>query len=319
MTIMNFEFVIFNFKKSIRTAAVLLAAVCAGCASDCRCEGQMANQPIIAEGAELVEVSNELAFTEGPANDRAGNIYFTDQPNDRIMLYTTDGRLETFMQPAGRSNGMYFDYDGSLLSCADGNNELWRINVATKQHTVLTGAFEDKRLNGPNDVWAAPGGNLYFTDPFYKRDWWKHTEPPHAVEGVYLLRPGGQPVRVADDLVKPNGIVGTPDGKTLYVADIRGNKTYAYDIQADGTLANKRLFCELGSDGMTIDCAGNVYLTGRGVTVFSPAGQQIEHIDVPQRWTANITFGGKDNKTLFITASTAVYTLQMNVCGGRSF
>jgi len=316
---MNSQFLIFNLKDAIRAAAVLLAAVCAGCAPDCRCEDQMANQPIIAQGAQLVEVSNEFAFTEGPANDRAGNIYFTDQPNDRIMLYTTDGRLQTFMQPAGRSNGMYFDYDGTLLSCADGNNELWRIDVKTKQYTVLTGTFDDTRLNGPNDVWAAPNGNLYFTDPFYKRDWWRHDTQPHAVEGVYLLRPSAKPVRVADDLVKPNGIVGTPDGKTLYVADIRASKTYAYDLRPDGTLANKRLFCDLGSDGMTIDCAGNVYLTGKGVTVFNPAGELIEHIDVPQRWTANITFGGKDNKTLFITASTAVYTLQMNLPGGRRF
>lgn len=307
----------FQLKKNVCICSVVCIILSlAGCINRCQCEEVSMNRPIIAEGATLQEISTQFKFTEGPTADAAGNVYFTDQPNDSIMVYTVEGKLETFMQPAGRSNGMYFDDDGSLLSCADGNNELWRINVKTKQHTVLTGTYEDKRLNGPNDVWAARGGNLYFTDPFYRRNWWTHTAQPQQIEGVYLLRPDGKPVRVIEDLAKPNGIVGTPDGKTLYVADIGARKTYAYDIQADGTLAGKRLFCEMGSDGMTMDCCGNVYLTGdRGVSVFNPSGEKIETIAVPQRWTANVTFGGKDRKMLFITASTGFYSLQMNVCG----
>ena len=122
-------------------------------------------------------------------------------------------------------------------------------------------------------------------------------------------------MRVATDLKQPNGIIGTPDGKTLYVADIGARKTYAYDIQTDGSLANKRLFCELGSDGMTLDAEGNVYLTGRGVTVFDKSGKQIEQIPVPGGWTANVTFGGKDRKLLFITASMGIYGLKMKVAG----
>ena len=124
-------------------------------------------------------------------------------------------------------------------------------------------------------------------------------------------------MRVIDDLVKPNGIIGTPDGKTRSVADIQARKTWAWTIAPDGSLTDKRLFCTPGSDGMTLDACGNVYLTGDGVLVFNPAGEQIEHIKVPQRWTANVTFGGKDRKTLFITAGPAVYTLQMNVCGAQ--
>jgi gluconolactonase len=124
--------------------------------------------------------------------------------------------------------------------------------------------------------------------------------------------------RVANDLKQPNGIIGTPDDKALYVADIGAGKTYAYDIQADGSLTNKRLFCGLGSDGMTLDDEGNVYLTGQGVTVFDKAGQQIEQIDVPEPWTANITFGGKDRRLLFITASKSVYGLKMRVAGAQS-
>ena len=123
--------------------------------------------------------------------------------------------------------------------------------------------------------------------------------------------------RVATDLKQPNGIIGTPDGKTLYVADIGARKSYAYDIQPDGALANKRLFCNLGSDGMTIDAEGNVYLTGKGVTVFDKTGKQIEQIPVPEGWTANVTFGGKDRDLLFITASKSVYGIKMRVKGAR--
>lgn len=122
---------------------------------------------------------------------------------------------------------------------------------------------------------------------------------------------------MAGDFVRPNGIVGTRDGKKLYVADISAGKTYSFQINDDGTLSDRKLFTAMGSDGMTIDNKGNVYLTGKGVTVFNPAGEQIEHIPVEEPWTANVCFGGKDLKTLFITASGAVYTLQMKVKGAR--
>src|SRR5207248_7932068 len=168
-------------------------------------------------------------------------------------------------------------------------------------------------LNGPNDVWVRPDGGAYFTDPFYKRPYWKRGGKEQDVEGVYYVSPAGKLTRVEGELKQPNGIIGTPDGKTLYVADIGAGKTYAYDAQSDGSLTNKRLFCELGSDGMTLDNDGNVYLTGRGVTVFDKTGKQIEHIDVPEPWTANITFGGTDRDLLFITASKSVYGLKMRV------
>jgi gluconolactonase len=121
--------------------------------------------------------------------------------------------------------------------------------------------------------------------------------------------------RVDDQLQQPNGIIGTPDGRTLYVSDIGAGRTYAYDIQDGGKLANRRLFCPMGSDGMTIDERGNVYLTGRGVTIFSADGVQLQTIEVPQRWTANVTFGGRDRRTLFITASKGLYSLEMQVAG----
>jgi gluconolactonase len=120
---------------------------------------------------------------------------------------------------------------------------------------------------------------------------------------------------VDDDYKQPNGLIGTPDGKVLYVADIGAGKTYRYDIQSDGTLMNRKEFCAQGSDGMTIDEAGNVYLTGKGVTVFDKSGKKVAQIDVPEPWTANVCFGGKDSTTLFITAGTALYSIPTKVKG----
>ena len=125
-------------------------------------------------------------------------------------------------------------------------------------------------------------------------------------------------IRVVEDLVRPNGIIGTSDGKRLYVADIEGRKTYRYHINKDGSLTEKQLFCTMGSDGMTIDKQGNVYLTGKGVFIFDREGKSIGHIDVPENWTGNVCFGGKDRKTLFITASKGFYSMKMDVAGQGS-
>ena len=276
-----------------------------------------ADSKIIAPGETLQKLSTEFQFTEGPACDGSGNVYFTDQPNDRIMKWSVDGKLTTFLKPAGRANGLCFDGKGNLWACADGKNELWRIDSAGKP-TVVLKDYEGKLFNGPNDVWIRPDGGLYFTDPYYKRDYWQRGAKEQG-ECVYFLPAGGaKPVRVIDDFKQPNGIIGTPDGKILYVADIGANRTYRYDIQPDGSLQGKKLFCSQGSDGMTIDSEGNVYLTGRGVTVYDPAGQKIEHVDVAEPWTANVCFGGKDRRTLFITASKSLYSIRTTVHGVNS-
>ena len=271
---------------------------------------------IIAPGARVQKISGAFEFTEGPAVDRRGNVYFTDQPNDRIMKWNSaDGSISTFKQPAGRANGMYFDHKGNLIACADEKNELWSITPAGKV-TVLVKNYQGKLLNGPNDTWVRPDNGLYFTDPLYKRPYWKRGPMEQSGEHVYFLSNDRKTlIRVTEDLKQPNGIIGTPNGKTLYISDIGAGKTYAYDIRPDGRLENKRLFCELGSDGMTIDNRGNVYLTGKGVTVFDSKGKKIEHIDIEEPWTANVCFGGRDRKTLFITASKSVYSLRMQVKG----
>jgi gluconolactonase len=278
-------------------------------------QSSAADGKIIAPGESLQKLAGGFEFTEGPASDAEGNVFFTDQPTDRILKWSIDGKLSTFMQPCGRANGLCFDAKGNLWACADEKNELWRINPAGKV-TVVLKDFKGKLLNGPNDVWIRPDGGLYLTDPYYQRSYWKRGPKEQDGELVFYLPPKSKKlVLVADDLKQPNGIIGTPDGKILYVSDIAGGRTYSYRIQPDGSLNEKTLFCELGSDGMTIDNEGNIYLTGHGVTVFDSSGKQIEHIDVQEHWTGNICFGGKDRQTLFITASKGLYGIRMRVKG----
>jgi gluconolactonase len=269
----------------------------------------------VEQGARLEKLAGGFSFTEGPASDEKGNVYFTDQPNNRIMIWTIEGKLLTFMQPCGRSNGLCFDSKGFLWACADEKNEIWRIGP-DKKIVIITGKYDGEPYNGPNDLWISPAGGIYFTDPFYKRDWWDHTSMPQKSQSVFFMSPDYKNVvRITNDLIQPNGIVGTPDGKTLYIADIGANKTWSYTINSDGSLNNKTLFCELGSDGMTIDEKGNLYLTGTGVTIFDKIGKQIGHISVPENWTANVCFGGPDRKSLFITASKSLYMIRTRIKG----
>lgn len=272
---------------------------------------------VVAAGAQLHLVSNQFKFTEGPAVDKEGNIFFTDQPNDKIWEYSIDGKLSLFMDKTGRANGLYFDNEGNLISCSDEKDELWSISMK-KKVTVLLKDYKGKRLNGPNDLWIDNKGGIYFTDPYYQRNYWARAKPDIDGQNVYYLPKGKKEAFIVDSfLQKPNGIVGTPDGKYLYVADIAGDKTYRFEMNANGTLYNRKLFVAQGSDGMTLDEEGNLYLTGKGVFVFNKNGEKIGYISIPANWVGNITFGGKDRKTLFITASEAVYTLEMKVKGAH--
>jgi gluconolactonase len=296
--------------KTIFPTLFLLAALAADAAT------------VIAPGAKLEKLAGGFSFTEGPTCDAQGNIFFTDQPNDRILQWSVDGKLSTFLQPAGRANGMFFDAQGRLIACAEAKNQLWSI-APDKTVTVLATNVSGKILNGPNDVWVAPGGGLYFTDPFYARSWGDTNAVRVDGENVYYLSPDRRELRpVITDFKKPNGIIGSPDGRRLFVTDIRANKTWRYDILPDGSLTNKTLFCSKGSDGMTLDVEGNLYLcaTGQtnGVSVFDHNGVQIDHIDVPEKWSANVSFGGADHQTLFITASESLYSIRLRVKGANA-
>ena len=292
--------------KTILSITFFWAALAAGFAS------------VIAPGAKLEKLAGGFAFTEGPTLDAKGNLFFVDQPNDRIMERSADGKLSTFLQPSGYANGMMFDAQGNLIACADEHDQLWSI-APDKTVTVLVTNFSGKYLNGPNDVWIAPNGSMYLSDPFYRRKWWDHMMMALTNEEVFYISPDKKTLaQVTGDLKKPNGITGSPDGKNLFVSDIRDGKTWRYDIAADGSLTNKTIFCALGSDGMTIDTEGNLYLTGHGVTVFDKTGKQIDQIDVPEKWSANVCFGGADHQTLFITATESLYSIQLRVKGANT-
>jgi gluconolactonase len=272
---------------------------------------------ILASNAKLILIDSSFQFTEGPATDKEGNIFFTDQPNDKIWEYDVRGKLSVFMDKTGRANGLYFDSKGNIISCSDEHDELWRIDMK-RNVTVLVKDYYAHRLNGPNDLWIDAHGGIYITDPYFQRDYWTRKNPDPALGGeyVYYLRDNKKElIRVDSTIKKPNGIVGTPDGKYLYVADMGDWKTYRYNINEDGSLSNKTIFANEASDGMTIDNKGNIYLTGNGVTVYNSKGKKILNIPVPEKWTANICFGGKNKNSLFITASKSVYIIQTQVKG----
>ncbi len=268
---------------------------------------------VFTPGEKLVLIDSSFSFTEGASTDKAGNILFTDQPNNKIWEYDTAGRLSVFLFPAHRSNGMYFDSKGNLISCADEQDKLICISPS-KKITVLISNYQNHILNGPNDVWINRlTGGMYITDPYFQRDYWTRKHPDAGLNGekLYYLPAGRKKLILADSTVtKPNGITGTPDGKYLYVADMGVGKTFRYNINADGSLKNKTVFINEASDGMTIDADGNLYITGKGVTVYNPSGEKIDHLDVPENWTANLCFGGKNKDILFITASKSFYKIQ---------
>jgi gluconolactonase len=273
------------------------------------------NQNLIAKGAKVVKVSGGYAFTEGPSVAPDGRVFFTDQPNDKILIWNEKGNtITTFLQSCERSNGTYFNKKGELVACADLHNRLVVFSMDRKQRTIAEN-YNGQALNAPNDLWIAPNGGIYFSDPYYARDYWeKGRKEMQDKRGVYYLNPEGKVTRVIDDYKQPNGLIGAPDGKTLYVSDINDRKIWKYTINADGSLGNKTFFAPEGSDGMTIDNEGNVYLTNKFVSVFDKAGKSIAQIEVPEM-PSNICFGGKKRNILFITARKSVYTLKMKVKG----
>lgn len=301
---------------------------------------------LIATDAQLENLGSGYSFTEGPAVDKDGNVFFTDQPNDIIYKWNaTTNVITPFLQGTGRSNGMAFDKDGFLIACADMYGELWKI-APNGSHTVLVDNYEGKMLNGPNDVWINPvDGGMYITDPIFPRGYWEDDdprkqdwEPTHSEQAesgkgghVYYLAPGSETlVRVttmggwnADSW--PNGVVGTPDGKKLYVNQWSYDGSggiWAFDINTDGTLSNIKPFVPGLNfcDGMSMDERGNVYVAiNSGVAVFDPNGNELVTIFTGGGAT-NCVFAGTDEKTLFITGPPdKVNALKMNVKGVEKF
>ncbi len=279
---------------------------------------------IVAPNAKLEILGEGYSFTEGPAVDKKGNVFFTDQPNDKIIQWSAKTKAFTTFSAnsGGRANGMYFDAAGNLITCADMDGEIWRMDKKGN-HKVIAKNYEGKILNGPNDLWINPkNGGIYITDPRYKRDYWAAADPRHLgmqQSGAYLyyLGPNSKTLkRLDENLIEPNGIVGSPDGKKLYVGNIKPDITYVYDIMQDGSLSNRQVFCKMKTDGMTIDEQGNIYLTNSlGVTAFNQKGERIFNVPTGESWTANVVFGGENRDLLFITAMGRVFGLKMKVKG----
>jgi len=265
---------------------------------------------LIAPGAVPTKVQSGFNFTEGPAADADGNIYFTDIPNERIWKWTwKDGKITLYRENTGEANGLMFDAEGRMVVCEMGNSRV-TLDDMNGNMTVLADSWNGKKFHMPNDLWIDSKGGIYFSD---------FMGPGSSEEGglqVYYISPDGRKVtRATDDLTAPNGLAGTPDGKMLYITDPGVKKTWSYKINPDGTLTDKKVFCEQSTDGFKLDEKGNLYFSGdAGVTIFSPKGEKIEEIPMSGR-SANLTFGGKDRKTLFITAGDTVYTLEMAVKG----
>ncbi len=253
-------------------------------------------------------VSGWYRFTEGPARDLEGGVYFSDLVGKQIYHWRTDGQVE-LVRAGEPTNGLATGPDGTLYGCEPYQRQVVRIDKAGSSH-VLCDAFDEKPFNSCNDLWVDAAGGVYFTDPLYSKDRERH----QGGDYVFYLPKGGPPKRVAADLVRPNGIVGTPDGKHLYVVDDGATKTWRYDIGAQGELTNKTLFVEAGADGMALDAQGRVYLVAETVLVFSPKGDKVAELDMPLRPT-NLTFGGADNKLLFVTGKWVVYIIEMKVAG----
>jgi gluconolactonase len=275
------------------------------------------NKPIpgIGPAGEIVKLHTGFKFTEGPAADAQGNVYFSDIPNNRIHKVDTDGKLSTFLENSERCNGLMFDAKGRLIACQGGAGKLLAIDVSTKQITVLADKADDKRLKAPNDVVIDRQGNSYFTDPD---------------EGeVYFLTADGKCSILLKGLPRPNGVILSPDEKTLIVLPSGSADVLAYPLEAAGKPGKPRVLCQLeqnpnmpgrrGGDGLTVDTKGNLYLTKpslKAIQVVSPEGKTLGLIYFPEE-PANCTFGGKDMKTLYVAARTSLYTVKMEATGHR--
>ena len=281
---------------------------------------------IVPEGAQLERLATGFLFTEGPVWDAAnGCLFFSDIPGNKIRKWTPDKGIEVIREPSGKSNGLTLDKQGRLLACEHANR---RVSRAEKDGTVVTIAdkYEGKRLNSPNDVVAKSDGSVYFTDPPFGLtvEFGAPGERELTFQGVYRLSPDGETLTLlVDDFQGPNGLAFSPDESLLYIDDSALVHVRVFDVNPDGTISNGRMFAELQgdekgtTDGMKVDSAGNIYITGPGgIFVYDPSGEELGRIDIPEV-AANMAWGDEDWKSLYITASTSLYRIRLGIEGIR--
>jgi gluconolactonase len=297
----------------------------------------------VAAAARVVPATT-VAFLEGPAADESGNVFFTDIWNNRIMkLDTRTGQTVVWRVDSGRANGLLFDAGGRLLTCEGnefgpgGRRRITRSDPVSGVCEVLTDRFDGVQYNSPNDIAARANGQLFFTDPCYG----DRSTMQMKDESVYRIDLDGSVSRVITQpaIQRPNGIALSPDEMTLYVVDscpiAGGNrKIWAFDLSADGVPGKQRLVFDFapgrGGDGMAVDSRGNLYVAAGidlprhanetsevppGIYVISPAGKLAGRIPIPEDVITNVTFGGQDLKTLYVTAGKTLYSIAVTLPG----
>lgn len=265
---------------------------------------------------EPQKLHSGFAFTEGPAADSEGNVYFTDIPNERIHVYRVNGTLETFMEDSGRCNGLMFDDDGRLWACQGGEGRIITIDTATRTIQPVASRIDGGPFLSTNDLALDAHGGAYFTDPAYS----KHPDSK-VDEATYYVDATGRITRIIDGLPRPNGILLSPDGSTLYLLPAGQKRLLASTVIEPGKLGPFETLAELpsGGDGLTCDTEGNLYLTQprkRSILVISPEGKALGSVDLPES-PSNVAFGGPDMNTLFVTARSSLYSVETNRTGVR--
>ena len=265
--------------------------------------------PGIGPTGEIKQVQSGFLFTEGPAADGHGNLFFSDIPSSRIHKLDSDGKLSVFTEQSHHANGLMFNAVGELVACEmEGQLVAW--DVATKERRVLADGYEGKRFNAPNDLVIDRQGGIYFTDPHFLAP-----QPlPQGKTCVYYRSSKGEVTRLIDDLKAPNGIILSPDETTLYVFPTNSSDMRAYAVEAAGQIGPGKTFYTMqsgGCDGVTIDTKGNLYLTtDSGIQVVTPEGKLLGTIELPKS-PANLTFGGPNRRTLYATARGSLYEMPM--------
>jgi len=277
--------------------------------------------PGIGPAGEVKKLHTGLMFTEGPASDGQGNLYFSDVSGNKIHKVDAAGELTTFLDPSNHTNGLMVNAAGKIVAC-EMDGRIVEIDAKTKAVKALAPEYEGKRFNAPNDLVIDKEGGIYFTDPHFRAP--ANMPLPQGVRAFYYRAADGKVTRLGVIENAPNGVILSPDEKTLYVIPSLQAEMLAYPVEGPGKLGPQRTFCSLkqaagktagGGDGLTIDNKGNLYITSAlGIQVFSPEGKALGIIEFPEQ-PANCTFGGKDNKTLYVTARTSLYAVPMLATG----
>lgn len=292
---------------------------------------------------EPIAPATSLCFTEGPAVDAAGNVYFSDILNNRIWKLAPDGLRTVFREPSHRTNGQTFDHQGRLYHCegaefgTGGGRRVTRTDLATGEYLVITDRYEGQRYNSPNDICLDGRGRIYFTDPCYD----DRTQMEMDVDGVYRIDLDGRVTRILGqpEVERPNGIAVTQDSRRLYLVDscpvMGGNrKIWGFDLDDAGQPHNQRVVFDFapgrGGDGMRLDMEGNLYvaagvmlpkgphetrLVPPGIYVITPEGELKGRIDIPEDRITNLAFGGTDGRTLHVTAGKTLFTTRVAIPG----